>query len=185
MYLLEILHFISSLKLWKVAPTVWIKFWVQWQPNSIRSKCKNFFDFMRRKKSKDLDEYYVDVHGLPSHLFPQEIPANSGPNKGPRRLSLTNALRNILIWQYQRLTKLLLSLFCGEGRYLSLVNRNAEFQRISRRDKKAFLSDQCKEKEGNNRMRNTRDLFKKIRDTKGTFHAKMGIIKDRLGMKLI
>ena len=59
---------------------------------------------------------------------------------------------------------------------------NAEFQRIARRDKKAFLSDQCKEIEENNRMGRTRDLFKKIRDTKGTFHAKMGSIKDRNGM---
>ena len=56
---------------------------------------------------------------------------------------------------------------------------NAEFQRIARRDKKAFLSDQCKEIEENNRMGKTRDLFKKIRDTKGTFHVKMGTIKDR------
>ena len=56
---------------------------------------------------------------------------------------------------------------------------NAEFQRIARRDKKAFFSDQCKEIEENNRMGKTRDLFKKIRDTKGTFHAKMGLIKDR------
>ena len=59
---------------------------------------------------------------------------------------------------------------------------NAEFQRITRRDKKAFLSNQCKEIEENNRMGNTRGLFKKIRDTKGTFHAKMGTIKDRNGM---
>ena len=59
---------------------------------------------------------------------------------------------------------------------------NAEFQRIARRDKKAFLSDQCKEMEENNKMGKTRDLFKKIRDTKGTFHAKMGTIKDRNGM---
>ena len=59
---------------------------------------------------------------------------------------------------------------------------NAEFQRKARRNKKAFLSDQCKEIEENNRMRKTRDLFKKIRDTKGTFHAKMGSIKDRNGM---
>ena len=59
--------------------------------------------------------------------------------------------------------------------------QNAEFQRIARREKKAFLSDQCKEIE-NNRMGQTRDLFKKIRDTKGTFHAKMGLIKDRNGM---
>ena len=61
---------------------------------------------------------------------------------------------------------------------------NAEFQRIARRHKKAFLSDQCKEIEENNRMGKTRDLFKKIRDTKGTFHAKMGSIKDRNGMDL-
>ena len=61
---------------------------------------------------------------------------------------------------------------------------NAEFQRIARRDKKAFLSDQCKEIEEGNRMGRTRDLFKKIRDTRGTFHAKMGSIKDRNGMDL-
>ena len=61
---------------------------------------------------------------------------------------------------------------------------NAEFQRIGRRDKKAFLSDQCKEIEENNRMGKTRDLFKKIRDTNGTFHVKMGLIKDRNGMDL-
>ena len=63
-----------------------------------------------------------------------------------------------------------------KGRYKHL---NAEFQRIARRDKKAFLSDQCREIEENNRMGKTRDLFKKIRDTKGTLHAKMGSIKDR------
>ena len=61
---------------------------------------------------------------------------------------------------------------------------NAEFQRITRRDKKVFLSNQCKEIEENNRMRKTRDLFKKIRDTKGTFHANMGTIKDRNGMDI-
>ena len=61
---------------------------------------------------------------------------------------------------------------------------NAEFQRIARKDKKAFLSDQCKEMEESNRTGKTRDLFKKIRDTKGTFHAKMGSIKDRNGMDL-
>ena len=62
---------------------------------------------------------------------------------------------------------------------------NAEFQRIARRDKKAFFSDQCKEIEENNRMGKTRDLFRKLRDTKVTFHAKMGSIKDRNGMDLI
>ena len=68
-----------------------------------------------------------------------------------------------------------------EERYTHL---NAEFQRIARRDKKAFLSDQCKEIEENKRMGKTRDLFKKIRDTKGNFHAKMGSIKGRNGMDL-
>ena len=61
---------------------------------------------------------------------------------------------------------------------------NAEFKRIARRDKKAFFSNQCKEREENNRMGKTRDLFKKIRDTKGTFHAKMGLIKERNDMDL-
>ena len=69
----------------------------------------------------------------------------------------------------------------GKERYTHL---NAEFQRIARRDKKAFLSNQYKEMEENNRMGKTRDIFKKIRDTKGTFHAKMDTIKDRNGMDL-
>ena len=64
------------------------------------------------------------------------------------------------------------------------IHFNAEFQRIARRDKKAFLSNQCQELEENNRMEKTRNLFKKIRDTKGTFHAKMGLIKDRNGRGL-
>ena len=66
----------------------------------------------------------------------------------------------------------------SKGKKERYKHLNAEFQRISRRDKKAFFSDQCKEIEGNNRIGKTRDLFKKIRDTKGTFHAKMGWIKD-------
>ena len=67
----------------------------------------------------------------------------------------------------------------GKGERERYTHLNAEFQKIARRDKKGFLSDQCKEIEENNRNRKTRDLFKKIRDTKGTFNAKMGIIKDR------
>ena len=67
---------------------------------------------------------------------------------------------------------------------LKFKHLNAEFQRIARRDKKAFLGDHCKEIEENNRMGKTRDLFKKIRDTKGRLHAKMGLIKDRNGMDL-
>ena len=72
----------------------------------------------------------------------------------------------------------------GEGEKESYTHFNAEFQGIARRDKKAFLTDQCKEIEENNRMGKTRDLFKKIRDTKGTFHAKLDTIKDRNGMGL-
>ena len=67
----------------------------------------------------------------------------------------------------------------SKGEKERYTHLNTEFQRIARRDKKAFLSDQCKEIEENNRMEKTRDLFKKIRDTKGTFHAKMGSIKDK------
>ena len=72
----------------------------------------------------------------------------------------------------------------GIGEKERYTHLNAEFQKIARRDKKAFLSDQCKEIEENNRMAKTRDLFKKIRNTKGTFHAKMGSIKDRNGLDL-
>ena len=72
----------------------------------------------------------------------------------------------------------------GKGEKERYTQLNAKFQRIARRDKKAFLSNQCKEIEENNRMGKTRDLFKKIRDTKGPFHAKMGSIKDRNGMDL-
>ena len=72
-----------------------------------------------------------------------------------------------------------------KGEKETYTHLNAEFQRIARRDKKAFLSDQCKETEENNKMGKTRDLFKIIRDTKGTFHAKMSTIKDRKSMDLI
>ena len=73
----------------------------------------------------------------------------------------------------------------GKGKRERYTHLNVEFRRIARGDKKAFLDDQCKEIEENNRIGKTRDLFKKIRDTKGTFHAKMGTIKDRNGMDLI
>jgi len=72
----------------------------------------------------------------------------------------------------------------GKGEKERYTHLNTEFQRIARRDKKVFLSDQCKEIEENNRMGKTKDLFKKIRDTKGTFHAKFGTVKDRYGMDL-
>ena len=73
----------------------------------------------------------------------------------------------------------------SKGEKERCTHLNVEFQRIARRDKKAFLNDQCKETEENNRMGKTRDLFKKIKDIKGTFHAKMGTIKDKNGMDLI
>ena len=72
----------------------------------------------------------------------------------------------------------------NKGEKERYTHLNAQFQRIAKRDKKALLSDQCKEIEGNNKMGKIRDLFKKIRDTKGTSHAKMGLIKDRNGMDL-
>ena len=72
----------------------------------------------------------------------------------------------------------------GKGEKEKYTHLNEEFQKIARRDKKAFLSDQCKEIEESNRMGNTRGIFKKCRDTKGTFHAKMGSIKDRNGLGL-
>jgi len=72
----------------------------------------------------------------------------------------------------------------GKGEKERYIHQNAEFQRIARRDKKALLSDQCKETEENNRIGKTKDLYKKIRDTKGIFHAKMGTIKDINGMDL-
>ena len=72
----------------------------------------------------------------------------------------------------------------GKGEKQRYTHVNADFQRITRRDKKAFLSERCKETEGNNKMGKTRDLFKKIRDIKGMFHTKMGTIKDRNGMDL-
>ena len=72
----------------------------------------------------------------------------------------------------------------GKGEKERYIHLNAEFQRIAKKDKKAFLSDQCKEIEENNRKGKTRDLFKKFKDTKGTFHAKTGTIKDRNGMDL-
>ena len=72
----------------------------------------------------------------------------------------------------------------GKGEKEKYIHLNAEFQRIARRDKKALLRDQCKEIEENNRMEKTRDLFKKTRDTKGTFQEKMGTVKDRNGMDL-
>ena len=104
----------------------------------------------------------MDCHSLLHRIF-----LTQGSNPGFP--NFRQILYHCTIWETNELTDL---------------GNNAEFQRIARRDKKAFLSDQCREIEENNRMGKTRDLFKKIRDTKGTFHAKMGSIKDRNGMDL-
>ena len=89
-----------------------------------------------------------------------------------------------LKWPYKQLFSMKRREAKSKGEKERYKHLNAEFQRIARRDKKAFLSDQWKEIEENNRMEKTRHLFKKMRDTKGTFHAKMGSIKDRNGMDL-
>ena len=89
-------------------------------------------------------------------------------------------------WQSEKVLQIAVKVreWKSKGEKERYTHLNAEFQRIARRDKKAFLNDQCKEIVENNRMGKTRDLFKKIRDTKGIFHAKMGTIKDRNGTDL-
>ena len=118
------------------------------------------------------EELYMEVHDIIQEAVIKTIPKKRKCKKA-KRLS-EEALQ---IAKKRKDTK-------GNGEKESYTCFNAEFQRIARRDKKAFLSDQCKEIEENNRMGKTRDLFKKIRDTKGTFHAKMGSITDRNGMDL-
>ena len=117
-----------------------------------------------------------------SSIFPWEIPWR----KKPGRLLSLGSQRVGQDWATIIFTLLL---YCctkakGKGEKERYTHLSAEFQRIARRDKKAFLTDQCKEREENNKMGKTRALFKKIRDTKGTFHAKMGKIKDRNSMNL-
>ena len=118
------------------------------------------------------DEQWTEVHDIIQQTGIKTIPMEKECKKA-KRLS-EEALQTAV---KRRDTK-------SKGKRERYIHLNAEFQRIARRDKKAFLSDQCKEIEENNRMGKTRDLFKKIRDTKGTFHAKMGSIKDRNGMDL-
>ena len=98
----------------------------------------------------------------------QDHPQEKEMQKG--KMVVWGGLKNS--WEKKRKAK-------GKGENERYTHLNAKFERIARRDKKVFLGDQCKEIEENNRMGKTRDLFKKIRDTKGTFHAKMGSIKDR------
>ena len=115
------------------------------------------------------DELWMEVHDIVQEIGIKTI---SKKKKFKKAKWLSKEALQIAVKRRETKSK-------GEKeRYTHL---NAEFQRIARRDKKAFLSNQCKEIEENNRMGKTRDLFKKIRDTKGTFHAKMGSIKDRNG----
>ena len=118
------------------------------------------------------DDLWTEVHDIVQETRIKTIPKKK---KCKKAKWLSEEALQIAVGRWEGKSK-------GEKkRYTHL---NAEFQRIARRDKKAFLSDQCKEIEENNRMRRTRDLSKKIGDTKGTFHAKMGSIKDRSGMDL-
>ena len=118
------------------------------------------------------DELWTEVHDIVQETGIKTIPMEK---KCKKAKWLSEEALQIVVKRREAKSK-------GEKeRYTHL---NAEFQRIARRDKKAFFSDQCKEIEENNGMGKTRDLFKKIRDTKGTFHAKMGSIKDRNGMNL-
>ena len=118
------------------------------------------------------EELWTEVRDIVQETVIKTIPKKKKCKKA-KRLSE----ENLQIAEKKREAK-------GKGEKERYAHLNAEFQRIARRDKKAFLSDQCKEIEENNRMGKIRDLFKKIRDTKGTLHAKMGTIKDRNGMDL-
>ena len=118
------------------------------------------------------DELQTAVHDIV-----QEVVIKTIPKKKKRKKAEWLSEEALQIAEKRREAK-------GKGEKERYTHLNAESQRIARKDKKAFLSDQCKETEGNNRMGKTRDLCKKIRDTKGTFHAKMGSIKDRNGMDL-
>ena len=132
-----------------------------------------------RNRLKELDlidrvpeDLWTEVHDIVQETGIKTIPME---NKCKKKKWLSEVALQIAVKRRKAKSK-------GEKeRYKHL---NAEFQRIARRDKKAFLGNQCKEIEENNRMGKTRDLFKKIRDTKGIFHAKMGSIKDRNGMDL-
>ena len=118
------------------------------------------------------DELWTEVHDIV-----QETGIKTIPMKKKCKKAKWLSGEDLQIAVKRRETK-------SKGEKERYTHLNAEFQRIARRDKKAFLSDQCKEIEENNTMGKTRDLFKKIRDTKGIFHAKMGTVKDRNGMDL-
>ena len=118
------------------------------------------------------DELWTEVRDIVQETGIKTIPMEK---KSKNAKWLSGEALHIVVKRREVKTK-------GEKERYTLLH--AEFQRIARRDKKAFITDQCKEIEENNRMGKTRDLFKKIRDTKGTFHVKTGSIKDRNGMDL-
>ena len=128
----------------------------------MRNRCKGL-DLIDRVP----DELWTEVHDIV-----QETGNNTIPKKKKCKKAKWLFKKTLQIAVKRREAK-------GKGEKERHTHLNAEFQRIARREKKAFLSNQCKEIEENNRMGKTRELFKKIRDTKGTFHAKMGSIKDR------
>ena len=130
-----------------------------------------------RFKGLDLIDRVPDVLWMEVHATVQEAVIKTIPKKNKYKKAKWLSQEALQIAEKRRKVK-------GKGEKERYTHLNAEFQRRPRRDKKAFLGDQCKEIEENNRMGKTRDLFKKIRDTKRIFHAKMGSIKDRKGMDL-
>ena len=123
-----------------------------------------------KKKKKQPDELWTEVCGIVQETGSKTIPKKEKCKKA-KWLS-EEALQKAVKGREAK----------SKGEKERCIHLNAEFQRIARRDKKAFLTDQCKERKENNRMGKSRDFFKKIRDTKGIFHVKMGSIKDRNGM---
>ena len=134
-------------------------------------------EMRNRFKGLDLIDRVPDELWMEVHDFVQEAVIKTIPKKKKCKKAKWLSEKALQTAMKRRQAK-------GKGEKERYKHLNAEFQRIARRDKKAFFSDKCKEIEENNRMGKTRDLFKKIRDTKGTFHAKMGSIKDRNGMDL-
>ena len=130
-----------------------------------------------RFKGLDLIDRVPDELWMEIHDIVQEAVFKTIPKRNKCKMAKWWSEEALQIAEKRREAK-------GKGEKERYTHMNAELQRIARRDKKALLSDQCKEIEENNRMGKTRDLFKKIRETKGTFHAKMGTIKDRNGMDL-
>ena len=130
-----------------------------------------------RFKGLDLIDRVPDELWMEVHDTIQETGIKTIPKKKKCKKAKSLSEEALQIAEKRRKAK-------GKGEKERYTHLNAEFQRIAQRDKKAFLSDQCKEIEENNRMGKTKDLFKKTRETKGTFHAKMGTIKDRSGMDL-